>query len=105
MLEKLENLIDKFPEKPDDIAKFLAAEGIKGERGAAFNCPLAKYFKKEFPGYEVEIGLESNLSDYFLTIKEPGKAPLVGQVLPKKLNEFASKFDGEAYPNLEVRNA
>lgn len=87
----IEVAVEKLGElgSADLIARFLAAEGIRGWRGLSANCPLAVYLSR-VAGKRVEVGMTSWYVD--------GGC---GGDHPDAVLRFIVAFDDEgAYPEL-----
>jgi len=86
-------MIDTLPKTPRKIAKFLRSQGITGRRGSCYSCPLAIYFKQEFPyasiyGASVRVG--------YGAWNEPFR-------LPKYAIDFTKAFDRGRFRYLQEK--
>lgn len=84
---------------PDDIARYLATQGVKGRVKCVDGCAVARYLEK------VTDGFEGRVSPGFPGSRFPGYVDLFpnngGSVaLPEVVNTFANRFDQGNYPEL-----
>lgn len=76
---------------PDQIAKYLFKQGIKGRRFWPYSCPVAEWIQRECGGIVVQVG-RVNIIYRWQNIP-----------VPESLTQFITAFDNCCYPALEAR--
>lgn len=79
----------------DEVAAFLANEGIKGYRHEMEDCPIAVYLDKKTGHVVIVDGVSARIPHYDGT----------RVTLPFPVKVFTMAFDNGKYPDLNVRNA
>ena len=100
--EEVGDVFNSLPKESAEIASFLIQQGIKGEKGNPYGCPIASFFyskgAKECTvfggGVIVRYGLpdSSRREDLHKTVLWSGEG----------LKEFTGLFDEGFYPELEI---
>lgn len=88
---KLSLLLNTLPDTADDIAVFLEGQGIKGRRGNAEQCAIARYLVAN--GF-TDVDVCSDECDAAIGGKGYRTKP------PRRVAEFIALFDAAKYPRL-----
>jgi len=84
-------------ESADEVAAWLAQQGIKGVPGDAGSCPLANYF-----GSQLEWEYHVFVREGGIATRSPATDRLTGHIeTHPTLQKFIQNFDGGDYPELE----
>lgn len=99
--EQIREWLEELGSTADEVAASLESRGIRGRRGSATHCPIAKYLQQR--------AVRSALVGADTVHVDPGLGlPYVDVRTPNAVADFVAKFDQEvpaearAWPNLEV---
>ena len=87
---RTEEVLDRLPRGPDEIAEFLHDHGIRGTQCLSTNCPIAKWLKHEVPELEANGAVA-------VTPLIAELAQLVEVEMPPVVTDFIVAFDAGDY--------
>jgi len=84
-------LLERLGSTADEVAASLKRLGVKGRRGSALTCPLAKYLNSRLPGTQ-----PTKVSS--VSFQVTGSQLYV----PAGCSDFVRRFDIGRYPELDI---
>ena len=81
---------------PDEIAKFLEKNGIKGYLSNSTQCPVSMYIRNRLDGYNVTVQPER------IEVYSPQCSDHVWVNIGNNLRSFILNFDNGVYPKLKI---
>src|SRR5260370_12740798 len=99
MADQVTSLMEQMVSTPDEVAKFLQAQGIKGSRVNPFQCPIARYLLRRI-GHRYSV-----FPPCFWYSPEKGEPAPREPIekngrLPQNVRAFLHRFDHGDYPDL-----